>query len=57
VIRTANETGKIALVCGHDALVGEHLGRARHDLEQLTGAGVQEDLAAIVASKTEVLNG
>ena len=40
VIRTANETGEITLVCGHDALVGEHLGPARHDLEQLTGAGV-----------------
>jgi hypothetical protein len=39
VICTANETGEITLVCGHDALVDEHLGHARHDVEQLTGAG------------------
>jgi hypothetical protein len=35
VIRTAHETGEITLVCGHDALVDEYLGRARHDVEQL----------------------
>ena len=40
LIRTANETGEITLVCSHDALVGEHLVRARRDVEQLTGAGV-----------------
>ncbi len=40
VSRTGNETGEITLVCGHDALAGEHRGRARHDVEQLTGAVV-----------------
>jgi hypothetical protein len=40
VIPTAHETAEITFVCGHDALVVKHLGRARHDVEQLTGAGV-----------------
>ena len=91
MIRTAHETGGLTLVCGHDALGGLHLGRARPNVEPLTGAGVvvrrappqsdpliaertagnfrakdhfrvpesekQEGLAAIVASKAEVLNG